>query len=105
MKSFVRTREDFVCANCGANVVGNGYTNHCPQCLWSRHVDNNPGDRAATCGGMMRPIAAAPERDRFVITHRCEVCGKKIRQRTSPDDNMDAIIAISAGGSDFIFGK
>ena len=24
----------------------NGYTNHCSQCLWSKHVDINPGDRS-----------------------------------------------------------
>ena len=57
MKGFTKTVEDFNCAHCGAVVHGNGYTNHCPHCLYSRHVDNNPGDRLATCGGMMRPIS------------------------------------------------
>ncbi|MBR6751902.1 MAG: RNHCP domain-containing protein, partial [Alphaproteobacteria bacterium] len=45
MKQFVKRVENFTCAHCGAEVFGNGYTNHCPKCLWSRHVDNNPGDR------------------------------------------------------------
>lgn len=104
MKSFTKTIEDFNCAHCGAVVRGNGYTNHCPNCLWSRHVDNMPGDRAASCGGMMRPVSAAPAGDRFIITHKCEKCGKEKRQRTSDNDNIDAIIAISADNS-FIFGK
>lgn len=104
MKSFTRRIEDFTCANCGTHVRGNGYTNHCPQCLYSRHVDNNPGDRAAVCGGMMCPIAAAPYRDGYIITHKCEKCGKTIRQNAAPDDNLDAIIA-AMGGHDFIFGK
>jgi hypothetical protein len=64
---FKKTKEDFVCEHCGKPVVGNGYTNHCPECLWSKHVDVNPGDRAATCLGLMEPVgvtidqAAVPE--------------------------------------------
>ena len=50
---FTRVVEDFTCGQCGAAVTGDGYTNHCPLCLWSRHVDINPGDRAAECGGLM----------------------------------------------------
>ena len=103
MKGFTKTVEDFNCAHCGTVVRGNGYTNHCPRCLWSRHVDNNPGDRAATCGGMMKPIAIESDGDRFVITHKCEICGKTKRQRTSDDDNIDAIIEISKN-TNFIFG-
>ena len=104
MKGFTKTVENFNCAHCGAAVFGNGYTNHCPHCLWSRHVDNNPGDRAATCGGMMRPISVASDGDRYIITHQCEVCGKIKRQRTCDADDIDAIIALSADNS-FIFGK
>lgn len=104
MKKFIRRIEDFNCAHCGAVVRGNGYTNHCPRCLWSRHVDNNPGDRAAECMGMMPPISAAPAGDHFIITHKCEKCGKTIHQKSSPDDDMDALIALTAN-NDFIFGK
>lgn len=104
MKGFTKTVEDFNCAHCGAVVHGNGYTNHCPNCLWSRHVDNNPGDRAATCGGMMRPIAVEGDGARFIITHKCEKCGKIKRQRTCDDDNINAIIELSQNNS-FIFGK
>ena len=104
MKQFVKKIEDFNCAHCGAVVRGNGYTNHCPRCLWSRHVDNNPGDRASQCGGMMKPISVEQVGGRFIITHKCEKCGKTIRQHASDDDDMDTIIAISAN-SDFIFGK
>lgn len=104
MKGFIRTIEDFNCAHCGAVVHGNGYTNHCPNCLWSRHVDNNPGDRAATCGGMMQPISVESDGERFIITHKCEICGKEKRQRTTDNDNIDTIIDISRNTS-FIFGK
>ncbi|MDR1361172.1 MAG: RNHCP domain-containing protein [Rickettsiales bacterium] len=95
MKKFTRNIEDFTCANCGAAVRGNGYTNHCPQCLWSRCVDVNPGDRASNCGGLMRPISAQPAGDGYVITHRCERCGKQRRQRSAENDNTDLIIKLS----------
>ncbi len=104
MKRFTKTVEDFTCAHCGATVSGNGYTNHCPKCLYSRHVDNTPGDRAATCGGMMAPIAAEKSGEGFIITHKCEKCGKTIRQHAAPEDDIDAIISLSADNS-FIFGK
>lgn len=72
---FQRTKEDFVCEHCGANVVGNGYTNHCPRCLWSKHVDVNPGDRAARCGGMMEPIRVETKGRGYRVVHRCTRCG------------------------------
>ena len=84
MKKFTRTVEDFVCKNCGATVLGNGYTNHCPKCLWSRHVDENPGDRASKCGGMMRPVTVTLEKGEYIITHKCEICGHTRRQRARP---------------------
>lgn len=104
MKKFTKTIEDFDCAHCGTVVHGNGYTNHCPECLWSKHVDNNPGDRAATCGGMMKPISIEPDGERFIITHKCETCGKIKRQKTADNDDIDKIIELSNNKS-FIFGK
>lgn len=104
MKKFTRRIEDFNCAHCGAVVHGNGYTNHCPNCLWSRHVDNNPGDRAAACQGLMRPIAVAPTANGFIITHKCETCGKTIKQKSAENDDTDTLIRLTTN-SDFIFGK
>ena len=104
MKKFTKTIENFECAHCGAMVFGNGYTNHCPHCLWSKHVDNNPGDRASDCGGMMIPISVETAGNGFIITHKCEKCGKTIRQRSSENDDIDTIIEISSD-SDFIFGE
>ncbi len=103
MKNFIKRVENFTCAHCGYDVVGNGYTNHCPKCLWSRHVDNAPGDRAATCGGMMKPIAIETTKDSYTITHKCETCGKEIRQRAADNDDINTIITISCRNS-FVFG-
>ena len=53
---------------------------------------------------MMQPIQVEKSGDGFVITHKCEKCGKVIRQHAAPDDNIDAIIALSVDNS-FIFGQ
>lgn len=52
----------------------------------------------------MAPIAVENVAGKFVITHKCEKCGKTIRQKASPDDDMDTIISLSTN-PDFIFGK
>ncbi len=94
-KRFARRIEDFVCANCGAKTEGDGYTNHCPKCLWSLHVDVNPGDRAENCGGKMRPIAVEDKGGRRALVHRCEKCGAERRCKTSPHDDSEAIYALA----------
>ena len=104
MKKFTKRIENFTCEHCGHQVSGNGYTNHCPNCLYSKHVDNNPGDRQSNCGGLMEPISAAPTKDGFIIVHKCMVCGKTIKQHSSENDDIDTIIKISSN-PDFIFGK
>jgi hypothetical protein len=93
--SFTRTIEDFTCAACGRDVSGDGYTNHCPGCLWSRHVDEDPGDRGAGCGGMMRPVGVESRRGRQVVVHRCEACGVVRRVRVAPADVAAALVEVA----------
>ncbi len=92
--SFTRTIENFTCEHCGAAVTGNGYTNHCPKCLWSKHVDVEPGDRAATCGGMMKPVQVSFIGGEYVITSVCEKCGHQKNNKAAPGDSTDTIAAI-----------
>ncbi|ABW09649.1 MULTISPECIES: RNHCP domain-containing protein [unclassified Parafrankia] len=99
-RRFARTPEDFACLVCGATVRGDGYTNHCPACLWSRHVDVNPGDRAAPCRGLMRPVGVEMRARETVLTHRCESCGHLRRNRTSPADAESALFALAARVAD-----
>ena len=94
-KKFQRKIENFVCQHCGQTVKGNGYTNHCPSCLYSRHVDDNPGDRANGCRGMMSPLASEPTRDGFNIIHQCELCGAVTKTKAAQDDNKDLLIKLS----------
>lgn len=91
---FKRTKEDFVCERCGTAVSGNGYTNHCPTCLWSKHVDRSPGDRQNPCKGLMRPVRVTLEKGQYVVTHECLSCGKRSRCMASPVDRFEAMLAI-----------
>ncbi|HOP01724.1 MAG TPA: RNHCP domain-containing protein [Flexilinea sp.] len=92
--TFIRRQEDFICEHCGKKVKGNGYTNHCPYCLYSKHVDINPGDRASACGGLMEPIRAELRKNEVILTHRCLKCGCLKVNKTAPEDNFDEILRI-----------
>jgi rubrerythrin len=93
-KKFQRRIEDFVCEKCAAVVKGNGYTDHCPVCLWGEHVDVNPGDRAANCGGLMEPVRAEVKSGKYFLHYICRKCGHKFRVRSASDDELDAIIEL-----------
>lgn len=89
---FKKMKEDFGCEHCGEQVVGDGYTNHCPQCLWSQHVDIYPGDRAEECGGLMRPQSLELEGGEYVLTHKCEQCGGQKRNKVSKNDDISSFL-------------
>ncbi len=96
-KSFSKKKEDFVCEKCGAEVKGNGYTNHCPICLWSKHVDVIPGDRQAllTCGGLMKPLSIEGTTGQgYSVVHECIKCGHRKKNGLSKKDNEDVVLAV-----------
>ena len=88
-----RHTESFRCRNCSLDVPtfapGTSHRNHCPNCLWSRHLDDDtPGDRDADCGASMEPIAIAVRGDgEWVIVHRCRGCDEIHLNRIAGDDN------------------
>ena len=94
---FTRTTEDFDCVLCRTHVKGNGYTNHCPECLSSLHVDINPGDRACACHGLMLAEKLERKKGEMYIVHKCTKCGFIRRNKVSPQDNFEAILALSGG--------
>lgn len=94
--SFTRRKENFICAHCGICIVGTGYTNHCPHCLWSKHVDVDPGDRAENCGGLMEPIALEGSTPNYRIVHRCLSCGAERRVNVNAADDPRALLALSS---------
>ncbi len=68
---------------------GTAHRNHCPGCLWSRHLDIEPGDREADCGSSMEPIAIAVRRGgEWLLIHRCTGCGTLSSNRSAADDNL-----------------
>lgn len=93
-KKFQSRKEDFICENCGFFVQGNGYTNHCQKCLWSKHMDINPGDRAENCQGMMEPIRIESRGSRYFVLHRCLECGFEKFNSIRDEDDFDSVIAI-----------
>lgn len=96
-KNFVRVKESFVCENCGAEVAGNGYTNHCPKCLYSKHVDKDiPGDRLSECGGLMEPTGIEDAKGKRQIVFRCRKCGQENKNKVSDLDSADEIIRVSS---------
>ncbi len=96
MQGFVRTIENFTCEHCGAQNIGNGYTNHCLECLWSKHVDINPGDRLALedCGGLMEPTEIQIKGDTYTIKHKCQKCGHTKPNKIAKDDNFDTLLEL-----------
>lgn len=95
-KLFSKNKENFICEVCGKEVQGDGYTNHCPYCLCSKHVDINPGDRASDCAGIMRPVGYEIKNGKEYILHRCEKCGFERKNSVSKNDNRKSLIELSA---------
>lgn len=94
-KKFQRKVEDFICENCKETVKGTGYTNHCPSCLYSKHVDINPGDRLGTCQDLMEPMRVEKKGEDTMIMHVCKRCGYEKRNRVSENDDFEIIVEIA----------
>ncbi|MDX8044961.1 RNHCP domain-containing protein [Gracilibacillus sp. S3-1-1] len=94
----------FQCENCGADVVpltNGSFRNHCPYCLFSKHLDNHPGDRLSNCKGMMRPISLEHSGKKgFQIIHECIKCSKMQRNKVASDtlqeDNILSLITATS---------
>lgn len=88
----------FRCVHCQREVPkhpSGSYRNHCPVCLWSKHVDIAPGDRAADCGAAMEPVSVDYSGKKgYILIHRCTRCGAEDRNKLAPDDDRDTFIAL-----------
>ncbi len=96
----MRRTTSFRCVHCRVDVApdapGTAHRNHCPTCLWSRHVDDEPGDRASDCQSSMEPIAIAVQKDgEWVLIHRCNGCGTLHSNRTAGDDNVLLLVRLA----------
>lgn len=97
MKKFNMIDEEFICENCGKKVMKLGYTarDHCPYCLYSKHVDINPGDRSSECKGLLKPIDIEKYKDTYKIIYKCQKCGQTHKNIMANDDDMDLIIELT----------
>ena len=104
-------QKTFECQNCKnlVKTVGNIGTknrNHCPKCLYSKHVDEKtPGARKSSCKALMKPVGLTfkkSHKDKYgkekqgelMIVHRCLKCEKISINRAAGDDNADEILKI-----------
>ena len=95
-----RCNDTFSCRVCDRLVfptpTGGDHRNHCPNCLSSLHVDQEPGDRAADCGGIMDPIGVwVRKKEEWAVIHRCRRCGKLSSNRVAGDDNPMKLMSIA----------
>jgi Zn finger protein HypA/HybF involved in hydrogenase expression len=97
MKNFTMRDEEFICENCGQLVNPLGYTarDHCPHCLYSKHVDIMPGDRQNPCKGLLKPIGIEKFKDTYKILYKCTSCNEPHKNIMAKDDNMELIIELS----------
>lgn len=98
-KRFTKIDEEFICSNCGNKVEKLGYTSrdHCPKCLYSKHVDINPGDRLEDCHGDLIPVSVEINSKKgYVIIYKCKKCGKIRKNKAASDDNIDLIIELTS---------
>ncbi len=97
MKKFNMIDEEFICENCGKKISKLNYSarDHCPYCLYSKHVDINPGDRLNTCKGLLKPVGIEKFKDTFKILYTCEKCNRVHKNIMAKDDDIDLIIELS----------
>jgi hypothetical protein len=103
----------FLCAHCHGFVsTESGFSgvqnrNHCPYCLWSRHLDLYAGgDRLSACKAMMEPIGLTlkatrkkygPCRSELMLIHSCKECSNLSINRIAADDDSQTVFTIFEG--------
>lgn len=103
--AFIRKEKFFVCINCNRPIsplkYGGHHRNHCPFCLWSKHVDGEKsGDRKSKCLGMMAPVGVSVRRTgEHVLTHKCLKCGFERWNRIAGDDDFGLIDVLDLAGA------
>lgn len=96
MKKFTKVKEDFTCSVCKTKVKGTGYTDHCPKCLYSLHVDIFPGDRKSECHGLMKPVGAFQEKGVWKIEYLCQKCKYSRQNKAASEDNFGKVVELTS---------
>ena len=102
---------DFICKQCGSFVsaavllAGVQNRNHCPYCLWSRHLDlYSAGDRLSACKAKMKPIGLTMKKSRnkyqssglgeLMLVHLCIDCNVVSINCIAADDDPQTMLAV-----------
>ena len=103
MKKFKMIDEKFICENCGHEVDKLNYTarDHCPHCLYSKHVDIMPGYRANLCMGLMKPVGIEKYKNTYKIIYKCSKCNQLHKNVMATDDNYDLIVKLSVANFEY----
>lgn len=89
--------EEFICENCNncVNKLNYSARDHCPFCLYSKHVDVYPGDRTNECKGLLEPIGIEKFKNTYKIIYKCKKCNQIHKNIVAKDDSIDVIINLS----------
>jgi len=90
---FIMINESFICENCNKTIKKHkawSARNHCPFCLYSKHLDENkPWDRLSTCKWLMKPIWIDYKKNKwYCIKYKCEKCFKVNINKVADDDDF-----------------
>ena len=107
----------FGCSHCAEWVpidehIGTHNRNHCPHCLWSKHMDQDKlGDRKSDCESGMEPIALALKgegQDKYgqregrlgeiMLVHECVTDGQLRINRIAADDDTGVVLTVFEHG-------
>ena len=93
---FLKNDQSFICKHCGSQVEKLGYTSrdHCNKCLYSLHVDIEPGDRQNECKGLLKPINVLNTGKKMQIEYVCTKCVKNVKNIVAKDDDEKVILNI-----------
>ena len=75
-------------------MVVDGYTDHCPACLWSKHVDFEPGDRLSRCYSLMEPIGVSQKHGELRLRYRCQKCHLVRENRVQKNDDIEKVTSL-----------
>ncbi len=93
MKKFQKNNQSFTCEFCGKLVPlhPKSSRDHCCFCLYSKHVDINPGDRLNGCKGLLKPIGIRSVNSKTQIVYQCSKCLTKVFNIVAEDDNKELL--------------
>jgi hypothetical protein len=110
--------DGFTCNKCGFFVTANSDVsgvknrNHCPCCLWSRHLDLfKAGDRLSACKALMKPIGLTAKRNgkkygtgcgELMVVHQCICCGTISINRIAADDIPQTLLEVLDTSPDLV---